>query len=201
LIARRSASMAWLLAAATVAPACSSFLTSDAPPEPVYWLEPLEVPPSVSSAGAPSVSVRVTAAPGLDANRLLLRGPGATLAPYAGARWADRIPDVLSVLLRTVLEDSGQFGRVSSSTSGIRADWLLDLDVRSFYAVAAADAAPPSIVVEIRGHLECEGNALPIRIESRASVAAHTLTSIVQGFQSAVDDSARALIEQTTRRC
>jgi ABC-type uncharacterized transport system auxiliary subunit len=184
-----------------VAPGCSSLFTSDAPPETVYWLEAFEVPRSTPIDGAPSIAVGFTAAPGLDGDRVLVRGPGATLNSYARARWADRVPEVLSTVVRTVLEDSGRFSRVSSSTSGVRSDWVLDLELRAFYAVVTAEGAPPTIEVEIRGYLECRGREVPIRIASQASTSANTLTGIAEGFQTAVDMSAMELMDQITGPC
>ena len=184
-----------------VSAGCSSLLTSDAPPDTIYWLEAFEVPRATPIAGAPSITVRFTAAPGLDGDRVLVRGPSATLKPYARARWAHRAPEVLNTLIRTVLEDSGRFSRVSSSSSGVRSDWVLDLELRAFYAVVTTEETSPTIEVEIRGYLECQGGELPIRMASQASVSANTLTSIAEGFQNAVDTSAMQLMDQIAGRC
>jgi cholesterol transport system auxiliary component len=191
----------WACLPIALSAGCSSLLTSDVPPDTVYWLEAFEVPRSAPIDGAPSITVRFTAAPGLDGDRVLVRGPGATLKSYAGARWADRVPEVLNALVRTVLEDSGRFSRVSSSTSGVRADWVLDLELRAFYAVLTTEGSSPTIEVEIRGYLECPSRDLPIRIASQVSVSANTLTSIAEGFQNAVDMSAMQLMDQLAGRC
>lgn len=198
---RRSALLACLLIAVAASPGCSSLLTSDAPPEIAYWLEAPEVTSSAPTDGGPSVTVRFTAAPGLDVDRLLVRGPGATLNSYAGARWADNIPEVLDALIRTVLEDSGRFSRVSSSASGVRSDWILELELRAFFAVVTAEETPPRIEMEIRGYLACQGRESPIRIASQASASGNTLTRIAEGFQTAVDISAMELMDQITGRC
>jgi len=181
--------------------ACSSLLTSDAPAETVYWLEAPEVGGGASIDGSPSVTVRVAAAPGLNSDRLLVRGPGATLNPYAGARWADDIPTVLETLIRTVLEDSGGFSRVSSSTTGVRSDWTLDLELRAFFAVMAAEGAPPSIEMEVRGYLDCAGSDGPIRIAAATRATENTLTRITEGFQAAVDIAAGELMNHIAERC
>ncbi len=103
---------------------CTSLLTSDAPPDNIYWLEPPNpVPRSTQAAGPTSIRVQIAAAPGLDTDRLLIRGPGAILNSYAAARWTDNAPEVLDTLIRTALEDSGRFSGVTSSRSGGLADW------------------------------------------------------------------------------
>ena len=189
------------LAIAVSSAGCSSLLTSDVPAETVFWLEPYAAPRVPQAGLAPSITVRVTAAPGLDVDRLLVRGPGATLSPYAGARWADRIPEVLSILIRTVLEDSGSFGRVAASAAGARSDWTLDLEARAFYAVATADEAAPTIAVQLRGYLQCDGRDVPIRLTSEVRATENTLTRIVAGFQLAVDQAAMELLRQMRAGC
>ena len=181
---------------------CASMLTSDAPPESVYWLEPLTpVPRSTQVSGPTSIRVRIAAAPGLDTDRLLIRGPGAILNSYAGARWTDNAPEVFDTLIRTALEDSGRFSRVASGRSGGLADWTLDLELRAFFAVLASESSPPTIEIEFRGYLQCADAEVPIRIANRAPVAQTTLTAIVEGFQSAVDSSLRELLGELSDSC
>lgn len=181
---------------------CTSMLSSDAPGETVYWLEaPNPIPRSTEVANSTSIRVQITAAPGLDSNRLLIRGPGAILNSYAGARWADNAPDVLDTLIRTALEDSGRFSRVTSNTSGVLADWTLDLELRAFYAVLTSESSPPTIQIEFRGYLQCMDEEVPIRIANQAPVSQVTLTAIVAGFQDAVDSSLRELDRQLPDAC
>ncbi len=181
---------------------CTSLLTSDAPPERIFWLESRNAAPrSTQTAGPISISVRVAAAPGLDTDRLLIRGPGALLSSYAGARWADNAPEVFDTLIRTALEDSSRFGRVASGRSGGLADWTLDLELRAFYAVVASESSLPTINIEFRGSLQCTEAEVPIRVTSQAPVSQATLTAIVDGFQRAVDSSLRELLDQLPETC
>jgi cholesterol transport system auxiliary component len=137
----------------------------------------------------------------LDTDRLLIRGPGAILNSYAGARWTDNAPEVFDTLIRTALEDSGRFSRVASGRSGGLADWTLDLELRAFFAVLASESSPPTIEIELRGYLQCADAEVPIRIANRAPVAQATLTAIVEGFQSAVDSSLRELLGELSDSC
>ena len=181
---------------------CASMLTSDAPPENVYWLEPPNpIPSSTEVTSSTSIRVQLAAAPGLDTDRLLIRGPGAILNSYAGARWADNAPEVFDTLIRTALEDSGRFSRVASSTSGGIADWTLDLELRAFFAVQASESLPPTIEIEFRGYLQCMGAEVPIRVANQAPVSRVTLTAIVEGFQGVVDSSLRELVAQLPDEC
>lgn len=191
-----------LLTLVAMSGGCTSMLTSDAPPENIYWLESLEpVPRSTQDAGPTSIRVQVTAAPGLDTDRLLIRGPGAILSSYAGARWPDNAPEVLDTLIRTALENSGRFNRVASNRSGGLTDWTLDLELRAFFAVVTSESSPPTIEIEFRGYLQCTEAQATIQILSEAPVSRVTLTAIVDGFQRAVDSSLRELLDQLPDTC
>ncbi len=182
--------------------ACTSMLTSDAQPENIYWLEPLDPAPQPTQDARPtSIRVQITAAPGLDTDRLLIRGPGAILNSYAGARWTDNAPEVLDTLIRTALENSGLFSRVISNRSGGLTDWALDLELRAFFAVVTSASSLPTIEIEFRGYLQCTEVQTPVRIVSEAPVTRVTLTAIVDGFQRAVDSSLRELLEQLPDAC
>ena len=199
---RPCALLASALILMTVSAGCASMLTSDVPPENIYWLEPPNpIPRSTDVADPTSIRVKVAAAPGLDTDRLLIRGPGAILNSYAGARWTDNAPEVFDALIRTTLEDSGRFSRVASGRSGRLADWTLDLELRAFFAVLASESSPPTIEIEFRGYLQCAEVAVPIRIANQAPVSRVSLTAIVEGFQSAVDSSLIALLNQLPDTC
>ncbi len=199
---RSCAASVLLLVLVAMSAGCASMLSSDAPPENVYWLEaPDPIPRATEAASSPSIRVQLIAAPGLDTDRLLIRGPGAILNTYAGARWADNAPEVIDTLIRTVLEDSGRFSRVSSILSGELTDWILDLELRAFYAVVTSESSLPTIEIEFRGYLQCMGTEVPIQIANQAPVSRVALSAIVAGFQSAVDSSLRELVGQLPDVC
>lgn len=177
-------------------------LTSDAPPDTTYWLEPAPINAMRNEAvKVDSIRVAVTAAPGLDVDRILIRGPGATLNAYSATRWADNIPEIIEMLVRTALEDSGRFRLVASARSGTRADWELDLEVRAFYAVSQIASAPPTVDLEVRGYLECPGTVLPVRMTGARSARANTMTEITAAFQSVVNEALADLVEQLPATC
>ncbi len=190
------------LSLVVLAAGCTSLLTSDAPAERVYWLESrISASPPTQAARATSISVRISAAPGLDTDRLLIRGPGAILSSYAGARWTDNAPEVFDTLIRTALENSGRFIRVTSGRSGGLADWTLDLELRAFFALVASASSLPTISIEFRGSLQCMEAEVPMRIASQAPVPQVTLTAIVDGYQRAVDSSLRQLLDKLPSAC
>lgn len=181
---------------------CSSMLTSDAPPDTTYWLEPA---PITSSAGPdtdkPSIRVTVTAIPGLDVDRILVLGPGSTLTAYTAARWVDNIPDVVETLVRAALEDSGRFGPVVSARTAARTAWGLDLEVRAFHAVAQTGSGPPSVELQLRGYLRCPAQVRAVRVQSRQGARTNTLSEITAAFQAVVDEGLVALVDQLPTDC
>lgn len=179
---------------------CGSMLTSNEPPETVFWLESLESPTDPPGVGDLSIGVHVAAAPGLDTDRLLIRDTGATLNHYEGARWADYAPEVLESLIRSALEDSGRFSKVSSEIAG-SADWSLELELRAFFAVLKGDSALPTIHLGLRGYVNCQSTESPLRIASKAPVLENNLSTIVAGFQQVADEGISTLVEQVLVSC
>lgn len=181
---------------------CGSLLTSDTPAETVYLLDAPAIATELDTGNQTlSISVAVSAAPGLDEDRILRRGPGATLRPYAAARWADNIPDVLETVVRTTLEDSGRFSVVAAASSGRQTDWRLVLEVRAFYAVVKDDASAPVIEVDARGYLTCPGAVVPVRLRAQSAASANTLTGITAAFRDATEVSLTSLPGQLPAGC
>jgi len=122
---------------------CGGMLSSDQPPEHVYWLEPASLRLGEASTPAlPDLIVVVDTIPGLDTDRILVKGPGARMNHYAGARWPDHLPEVLTAIVRLSLESTGRFRRISTASQANDDEWLLDLELREFFAVAIAADTP-----------------------------------------------------------
>ena len=181
---------------------CSGMLTSDQPPEHVYWLEAVslqlgEPPPE----GLPDLIVAVSAIPGLDTDRILVKGPGARLNYYAGGRWPDHLPEIVTVTTRLALESSGRFRRVSSGSRSSRTEWLLDLELREFFAVATTAGAAPQIHVKLVGHLNCGLGESVVSAAATAPAQEDRLSKIIAAFQRAMDDAMISLGGQFEKNC
>jgi ABC-type uncharacterized transport system auxiliary subunit len=190
-----------MFSAATLA-GCGGMLTSDQPAEHVYWLEATTLRlGEVPEAGLPDLIVAVHTLPGLDTDRILVKGPGARLNYYAGARWPDHLPEVMTATTRLSLESSGRFGRVSGGSRIKGDEWLLDLELREFFAVSRTSDSPPQVHVQLTGHVSC--GAGDIAVSARAATAAreNRLSNIVAAFQSATDDALTSLGEQVESAC
>ncbi len=191
----------WTIPAVTLG-GCSGMLTSDQPPEHVYWLEAVSLqlgePPAEN---LPDLVVAVRVIPGLDTDRILVKGPGARLNYYAGARWPDHLPEVVTATLRLSLESSGRFNHVSSGSQARRAEWSLDLELREFFAVVSTAGTPPQVHVKLTGHLNCGSGDIAVSAANTALAKEDKLSAIIAAYQSATDSALISLGEQLQVRC
>lgn len=177
---------------------CGSILTSDQPADQIYWLEPQDLS-STSTGGARALrpSVTLTVIPGLDTDRILIKGPGPLMSHYAGARWADNLPDVIESLIERSLAS----GRRFSAVDGGSTERDINLEVREFFAVASGAEGAPTIRVYMAGSVECgtESGVLDARAANIAS--ANRLSAIVDAFQRTFGEVLSELATQLQRHC
>ena len=178
--------------------ACSGMLNSNQPAERVYWLEPLLVQQAVvTDSSQPRLAVSVSAAPGLDTDRLLILEPGARLNHYAAARWPDNIPDVLESLLRTTLESTGRFSRLTKGPISRSVDWALELEVRELYTLANARR----VHMVLSGYVSCGASDYAIAMQATAGIDDDRLSEIVAAYLHALNEVSRQLVAQLAEAC
>jgi ABC-type uncharacterized transport system auxiliary subunit len=181
---------------------CSGMLSSDQPAEHVYWLEAVNLQLGEPPAGVlPELIVAVHALPGLDTDRILVKEPGARLNYYAGARWPDHLPEVVTATVRLSLESSGRFSRVSSGSQVRHAEWLLDLELREFFAVVPSAGTPPQVHVKLVGHLKCGSGDIVVSAAATVPAQADKLSVIIAAYQSATDKALISLGGQLETHC
>lgn len=181
---------------------CGIEFTSDQPPEHEYWLEAVNLQLGEPPAGdLPDLVVSVRAIPGLDTDRILIKGPGAKLNYYAGARWPDHLPEIVTVLVRLSLESSGRFNRVRSSSQMSRDEWSLDLELREFFAVVTTAGMPLQVHVKLVGHVNCGSGNTAVSAATTAPAQKDRLSEIIAAFQSATDNALIGLGAQLESRC
>ena len=177
-------------------------LTSDRPAERIYWLEPLIVPVAVAAdSPQPSLAVSVSAAPGLDTDRLLILGPGARLNHYAAARWPDNIPEVLESLLRTTLESTGRYSRVTAGPISRSTDWALELEVRELYTLADDSDHAHTVRMVLSGYIVCLESDHAIALQAAVRIDDNRLSRIVAAYQHALSEVSRQLVDHTAEAC
>jgi ABC-type uncharacterized transport system auxiliary subunit len=181
---------------------CGGMLTSDEPPEHVYWLEAATLRfGEAPTEGLPELLVAVHTLPGLDTDRILVKGPGARMNHYAGARWPDHLPELMTATVRLSLESSDHFSRVSSRSQIKSDEWLLELELREFFAVAITADSPPQVHVQLVGHLNCGLGDTAISATATVPAQENKLSKIVAAFQSATNNALISLGGQLETRC
>ena len=76
----------------------------------------------------------------IDTTRIVFQPNENEIAYYAGARWSDRAPRMISSLLVETLTGTGHFPAIIGPGSNVRMDYALVGDIRSFAAMRDADA-------------------------------------------------------------
>ena len=190
----RGASIALLL---LLTSACGSLLNSDKQPIESYWLEPLE--PRVSAphnVSGPGVALKISVVPGLDTDRILTLGPDARLNHYAGARWADNLPELLESLVNRTLAGSGKFSPLRADRNPEPGDCLLQLEAHEFFTRLNEAGESRSVEIQLQGRFECHSATRAIRLESSVPIHQQRMRSIIASYQQGMDDVLRSLLDQ-----
>lgn len=142
-----------LLACATLAmglQACAlAGVAIDAPPD-IYVLT---TPDSELGADRPRLSLLLVvdepyAPAALDSNRIVYQPSPNEISYFANARWSDRVPQMVQVLLVDTLDRSGKFQAVGRRAAGMRSDYLVRLSILTFGAEAdSTDAETVRVVL------------------------------------------------------
>lgn len=169
--------------------ACSNIIGPPAA-SPLYVLSPARV----AARGGPSVRWQLTvelpeATDSLDTTRILLLQPTGQMDYYADAAWQDRLPVVVQGTLVEAFESSGRMQAVGRDTEGLKSDYLLVTDIRSFEARYAAPDAAPTVSVRIVAKLiAARTRTIVMSTDAQNEVQAgqNNVTSIVAAFNQAL---------------
>jgi cholesterol transport system auxiliary component len=190
-----------LAGAATLAlGACGSLIGPSNPSPQIWRLEPALAAPSGGAPASWQLAVaRPTATAALDTERIaLLRG--AVMDYYADVQWNDAMPRLVQALLVEAFEKSGRVPAVAREAEGIRADYVLQCDIRDFDAQygAAADAAP-QVVVEIEARLLAPRGEVVASLDARqtARAGANSVAGVVQAFDQALGAALGQIVSWT----
>lgn len=92
----------------------------------------------------------------LDSNRIVFQ-PSANEIGYLGrARWSDRAPQMVQVLLVDALDRSAGFQAVGRKAVGMRSDYLVRISIGSFGVLkgeTGADGTPDRVIVDLKAQL------------------------------------------------
>jgi ABC-type uncharacterized transport system auxiliary subunit len=190
--------MVCILAIAYLLTACSGLTQSDRPAVTTWWLKPYDSMTSTPvTEPVVAVDLNVTVVPGLDSDQILALSGDAELKPYAGARWAEHLPELFSSLIGRSLQASGRF-EVPADRAG-RGPGVCDLqlELREFFAELGTDGRTTGIRAAIAGRYQC-GIAAPVPVGSNVaiSISEERMSVIVAAFQRATDQMTREILDQ-----
>lgn len=197
---RRTGRPAWMIVAATVALSACTIPGSTEPPQ-LYTL----TPKSTYDEHLPTVDwqlvvERPIASAGLNSQRIALQRSTVTLDYFARANWTDTAPQLVQTLLIESFENTGKIKAVTRESTQLRADYVLQSELREFQAEYDVAGQPPLIRVRISGHL--------IRMPDRSIVGRHAveravraekgdMEGIVVAFDEALGKVMKQMVEWT----
>ena len=107
----------------------------------------------------------------------------------------------MTATVRQSLESSGHFTRVSNRSQIKGEEWLLELELREFFAVAITADSPPQVHVQLVGHVNCGIGDTAISATVTVTAQENKLSKIVAAFQSATNNALISLGGQLETRC
>jgi cholesterol transport system auxiliary component len=162
----------------------------DPPKRQLYRLEPaLAVAPSAPRNPA-QLLVAVPIAPaGLDTSRIALSRTPVSLDYFADAEWTDRAPLLLQTALVDAFAKSGAFAGVARDSAALRADLVLETEIRAFQAGYDSPTGPPRASIGLTARLV----KFPERkivgqtsVTQQSAAAANDVADIVRAYDEAV---------------
>ena len=178
-----------------LATACSSLLNSNKPPVETFWLEPLApIASATANAPGPGLTLSLDVVPGLDTDRVLTLGPDARLNHYAGARWADNLPELLESLIRRSVAGAGRFSSVNTGRRAEHGGCLLQLEAQEFFSILNDAGETRSVEIKMQGRFECASALTPVRLNASVPVRQQSMSSIVAGYQQGIDEVLESLL-------
>lgn len=159
----------------------------------------LEVADAVGSAARLPLALgvgRPRAAVSLDTERIAVVQPDNRFDYFAGLRWSEPAPQMLQALVVRVLQSDGRFEVVVAAPSRVPTDLLLDLELRRFEAVYAADGAAPAVRVEFQATLVDPRQARRVSsivASSEVAAADNRRDAVLDAYQRATAEAVREL--------
>jgi len=126
--------------------ACSAPLGGGAPPQ-LYTLSPVKEFPQTLPKTSAQLLIEAPSAPGgLDTERVALMKSATSLDYFAAAAWTDRAPLMVQSLLVESFENTGKIAAIDRESLALRADYVLEPDLRDFTAIYGASGMPTARV-------------------------------------------------------
>jgi len=164
---------------------CTGLVPGSRPPPRIFRL----TPKSTFDPDLPEVSWQIiveapVANAGLDTTRVALMNGPHEIVYYARSSWVDTAPLMLQTLIVESFENSRRIVSVGRESLGLRADFLLKLELREFQA-EYFQSPPPDAHVTIAAKL--------VRLPDRQIVASETFNGVERAAVDSIEDVVRAM--------
>jgi len=187
-----------LAGAASFALAGCTNMIGPGPAPQLYVLRPkLDPIADVPEAGWQLGVSLPDAAQSLDTERIALELTSQTMDYYANSAWQDRAPVIVQRALLEGFEKSGKIKAVARDTEGIRADYLLQSDLRSFEARYDVPDTAPTVVVDISAKLvRPQSREIAATLQSRhtATAGTNSVPAVVAAFDEALGQAVEEIV-------
>jgi cholesterol transport system auxiliary component len=189
----------WLAAVVLCTGCFGSLLESSNEAPEVYRLAGAELanrgePLPVALAVAPP-----RAASSLDTDRIAVVQPDSRFEYFSGVRWAEPAPQMLQQMVVRALAADGRFTTVVAAPSRVPADLALDLELRRFEAVFAADGQSPFVRVEIQVTLIDARNSRRLSsfvVSTKTPASANRRSAMFEAFERATAEAIEATVSR-----
>ncbi|NKB49333.1 MAG: hypothetical protein GKS02_08200 [Alphaproteobacteria bacterium] len=197
---RRLLKTATFAAFGALASGCASILPNTGPPPRLFRLSPKSTfPGELDTVGWQLVIEPPLAPAGLDTTRIALHRAAVELEYYARANWTDLAPAMIQTLVVESFENSGKIVAVGRESLGLRADFVLKLELREFQSEYANNGIPDANV-----RLNAKLVKMPQRtiigsesFEARVGASADRIEDIVAAFDEALGKALKDLVVWT----
>ena len=191
-----------LLAGATaIALASCAKLLGVSVPGNLYRVTPKSTYPPGLPRLPQQLLVDVPLAPaGLDTARIALTRSVVSIDYFADSEWTDRAPLLVQTAILQSFENSKTITAIARESVGLRADFIIETEIRHFEAVYDSPNGPPEIWVAINVRLVNPTSREVVAqssFERRERASANEVPSIVSAFDEALGGVMKEIVVWT----
>jgi cholesterol transport system auxiliary component len=170
-------------------------------PAHLYRLTPKSTyPPNLPHRSVQLLINEPLAPAGLDKSRIALSRSPVSIDYFADSEWTDRAPLLVQTAILQSFENSKAITAIARESVGLRADFILDPEMRHFEAVYDSPDRPPEIWVAINLRLVNPSSRDVVAqtlFERRERASANDVPSIVSAFDEALGGVMKEIVVWT----
>jgi cholesterol transport system auxiliary component len=137
---------------------------------------------------------------GLDTTRIALTRSAVSIDYFADSEWTDRVPPLVQTALLESFENSRAIDAIDRDSAGLRADFILDPEIRHFEAGYDSANGAPEVWVAINVRLVNPASrdvVAQILVERRQRAVANNMTDIISAFNEALGGVMKEIVVWT----